>query len=470
MLNYFNFKKFGRLYLITNDTGKYQFITEDTFKSLIQKNELPEDVYNKLKENFFIYDEHDSVFTEKIKYYIRDNKNYLFSATVLHIFVLTNVCNMSCVYCQAKDDINIVHHMMTNEIAEKSVDIALSSPSRYLTFEFQGGEPLANFEVLRHIVEYTEEHKKGKIISFSIVTNLSLLTEEILDFLIEHKINISTSLDGNEILHNSNRSFQNGESTYDVVIDRIKTIQGRGYEVGAIQTTTRESLRYAKEIIDTYVSCNQTSIFVRPLTQLGTAERVWDKVGYTASEFLEFYETCLRYIIRLNQEGIDICERHAVIFLKKILDGYSENYMELRSPCGASIGQIAYFYDGAIFTCDEGRMLYEMGNDAFKLGNVFESSYDDLVQSSTCKAVCVASLLEGQLNCCDCVYQPYCGTCPVINLAQENDLFFRNTQSFRCQIYGGMLDIIFSILQDNKLEEMKVFNKWLGVECDEQKE
>ena len=51
LLNYFNFKKFGRLYLITNDTGKYQFITEDTFKSLIQKNELPEDVYKTYFEN-----------------------------------------------------------------------------------------------------------------------------------------------------------------------------------------------------------------------------------------------------------------------------------------------------------------------------------------------------------------------------------------------------------------------------------
>ena len=105
-----------------------------------------------------------------------------------------------------------------------------------------------------------------------------------------------------------------------------------------------------------------------------------------------------------------------------------------------------------------------MGNDTFKLGNVFENTFDDFIQSPTCKATCVSSLLEGQLNCCDCVYQPYCGTCPVINLAQEKNLFFKNAKSYRCRVYGGMLDIIFQILQEYKSDEIKVFNKWIGVE------
>lgn len=51
-------------------------------------------------------------------------------------------------------------------------------------------------------------------------------------------------------------------------------------------------------------------------------------------------------MIRLNQKGVRIIEGHARIFLRKILGGFSENYMELRSPCGAAVGQIAYYYDG----------------------------------------------------------------------------------------------------------------------------
>ena len=105
-------------------------------------------------------------------------------------------------------------------------------------------------------------------------------------------------------------------------------------------------------------------------------------------------------------------EGHAATFFSKILHGYPVNYMELRSPCGATLGQMAYYTNGDVFTCDEGRMLYEMGNDAFRLGNVWENTYSQLVHSSTCRAVCLASITESIPGCCDCVYQPYCGVCP----------------------------------------------------------
>lgn len=42
--------------------------------------------------------------------------------------------------------------------------LALQSPSDNLTFEFQGGEPLLNFETIKAMIEYCEENK-GKRIS-----------------------------------------------------------------------------------------------------------------------------------------------------------------------------------------------------------------------------------------------------------------------------------------------------------------
>lgn len=52
--------------------------------------------------------------------------------------------------------------MMSIETARKAVDIALSSNSENLTFEFQGGEPLTNFDVIKFIVTYSEEKCEGK--------------------------------------------------------------------------------------------------------------------------------------------------------------------------------------------------------------------------------------------------------------------------------------------------------------------
>jgi len=41
----------------------------------------------------------------------------------------------------------------------------------------------------------------------------------------------------------------------------------------------------------------------------------------------------------------------------KILTENDPNFLDSRSPCGACIGQVAYNYDGKVYTCDEGRMF-----------------------------------------------------------------------------------------------------------------
>ncbi len=460
-INYFNFSPFNDEYLLTNDAGEYAFLEGKDLQALINKRELSEAVANRLKAAHMIFD-NEEVFISDYKDYIKWNKRYLFSATALHIFVLNNECNMRCIYCQAKDEESISRCYMNKATAEKCVDIALSSPAKSLTFEFQGGEPLLNFDVLKFIVEYSEKKKGGKHIEYNLVSNLTVLTDEMLEFLTANEIGVCTSVDGPKELHDVNRPFLSGTGSYDAVKRQIKRLSNAGVRVSAIQTTTKQSLSYPQEIVDEYCLMGQNELFIRPLTKLGTAAKSWDRIGYSAEEFLDFYEACFNYILQLNKKGTIIREKHAVLFLKKILCGVSDNYMELRSPCGASIGQIAYYADGNIFTCDEGRMLYEMGNPAFMLGNAFENTYDELMQSPICKAVCVSSLLEGQLTCSDCVFQPYCGVCPVINLAHEHDIFAKKARSFRCEVYGGILSILFHLLHEKDEETMRILYSWIG--------
>lgn len=155
MINYFNFKKLNNKYLLTNDLGRYMFTNFDQLKSMITNNvDFNSDFGRKATENFFCYNGSAQAFSELLKPYYRDSKNYLFSATSLHIFVVTNACNMKCVYCQAQSGKCIPNGMMSESTAQKAVDIALSSPGKYLSFEFQGGEPLINFDVIKYIVEY----------------------------------------------------------------------------------------------------------------------------------------------------------------------------------------------------------------------------------------------------------------------------------------------------------------------------
>lgn len=459
-LNYFNFKKFNNQVLMTNDLGKYAFIDSNDLSKVLTGNvDLESPLGKTLLDSMMIYDESNISYSADNKYALREIKGYLNNATSLHIFVVTTLCNMRCVYCQANNGHNDSHLVMSKEIAEKSVDIALQSPEPNLCFEFQGGEPLLNFDIVKHIIEYAEENKGNHEIVYSLVSNLTLITDEILEFLVNHNVGISTSLDGPEDVHNANRPFADGSPTFGEVKKKIEKLQSRGIHVGAIETTTKKSIDNPERIVRTYAELGFDSIFLRPLTPLGKAKLHWDEIGYTSDEFIAFYNRALDEIIRCNLQGTYIKEDHASILIKRI-KGESVNYMELRSPCGAGTGQLAYYADGNIFTCDEGRMFSEMGDDTFKLGNVFESSYKDVVGNSVCKTVCSASILETIPSCCDCVYQPYCGTCPVVNYAMEGDLIEKQPRGYKCRIYAGILDAIFSKFQEDERDIISILNSW----------
>lgn len=460
--NYFNFKQWKDKMLLTNEQGRYILLGKRDFLNLVNKRYdlLSKEILQTLKDRFFIYDIDEDVFIEKVANAYRDNKQYLFSATSLHIFVMTNACNMCCVYCQAQDSAQEKKGKMQEMTAKAAVDIALQSPNEYLTFEFQGGEPLLNFETIKYIVEYSEQNKNHKQIQYSLVTNTLLLNEEMMQFFKKYDVSISTSLDGCKEVHNSNRPKIDGDGTYDYVSRNIKWLQSNDIQVGAIETTTKISLKNAEKIIETYHNLGLNHLFIRPLTPLGYAKEHWAEIGYEPEEFLKFYKQCILILLEHNRNGIRMSEGHARIFLKKILTGYSENYMELRSPCGAGIGQMAYYYDGNIYTCDEGRMVAEMGDQMFCLGNVNYSTYDDLMENRVCKVTCQASVLESLPGCCDCVYHPYCGVCPVISYASDNSIYTRESNVYRCKIYKGILDILFEILLEEPGAE-DILKAWI---------
>lgn len=460
-LNYFNFEKLGDRYLLTNDLGVYYFMKEDDFSGLVA-GDLPEQsqVYRELLERQFIYEGSAHMFAQKAGLGLRNYKNYMFLPPVLHIFVVTKNCNQKCIYCQASTEESLEFDM-SGETARLAVDIALKSPASKLTFEFQGGEPLKNFPVIRLIVEYAEQVRGDKQIEYTIVSNLTYLDAEIADFIREHGITLSTSLDGNGELHNRNRPIPH-ENALELLMDRIRFARSQGIAVTAIQTTTRQSLSLYREIVDQYLVAGMGTIFLRPLTPLGYAKERWGRIGYTPEEFLKFYRNAFDYIIQCNLRGKPMVEGHAAIFLGKILRQLPQNYMELRSPCGGALGQIAYYYNGNIYTCDEARMLAEMGDQTFCLGNVHTADFRQIMSQPVCRMLAVSSCLEGLPMCADCVYSPYCGTCPVVNWAEYGTVYPQMALNGRCRIYKGILRILFEKLEQGDPSVTAVLESMAG--------
>ena len=75
-----------------------------------------------------------------------------------------------------------------------------------------------------------------------------------------------------------------------------------------------EYCEQTKEIVDEYVKLGIESITIRPLTKLGKAESNWESIGYTAEEFLEFYQKALDYIIQKNNQGYFLKENILFIY------------------------------------------------------------------------------------------------------------------------------------------------------------
>lgn len=458
--------------LMTNDLGGSVIIKEKDFKRYINKKiKETEPIYQTLQQCGFIKNSMD--FNTLFDTWKNAN-SYLFRGPSLHILVLTLRCDHKCIYCQSQAvGENDKSTDMSFETAKRAVDMCFNTTSQKITIEFQGGEPLLNWDVLKKTVEYIKEKEKNsdKIVTVSVVTNFSYMDEEKADFLLKNEISICSSLDGPEDLHNKNRILSKSNSYKNTVrwikffYDKYKNQKDLNYRIfkpSALLTVSRYSLEYPKEIIDEYVNNGLDSVFIRPLSPIGFAKKHWDIIGYTPEEFFDFYRKALYYILDLNLKGKKVYEKTCQTLAFKTLAFKDAGYADLRCPCGAGIGQVAYNFNGDIYTCDEGRMLGWGGSELFKIGNLYSSTYSDIINAPSTKMCALVSNLEAQPKCFRCVYMPFCGVCPVINQEENNNPWGNNVVSYRCKIITYIMDEFFKLLDSPKYS--KVIHKWIEVE------
>jgi hypothetical protein len=303
--------------LITNDFGDWLLLTPDEFRSFIEGGPQPgEPLYEKLREANFIAKDMD-VRAQAERW--RRKKQYLFHGPTLHGLVLTHRCNHGCQYCHSSVvGMERTDTDMSFEVAERAVDVAFQSTAWGITIEFQGGEPTANWDVLRHVVEYATRKNQdvGKILSFALVTNLSLMDDDRLAFLLDNKVQICTSLDGPADLHNKIRIFKNGNS-HELLVQWMKKINERYREMGLDTNHYRVEALHAHGRASPRLASSTSS----SRSAAAPSSSVLDPFGFAAKSIRpsatdgrpEFYANAADYIIELNRQGVQVMERHAVI-------------------------------------------------------------------------------------------------------------------------------------------------------------
>ncbi|WP_230457410.1 His-Xaa-Ser system radical SAM maturase HxsB [Legionella pneumophila] len=461
----FNFAHFdSNRYILTNMVGEYLIVEHEDLSKLINKNlSAGTELYNNLVSKHFIYDPTANVAINLLALKYRTKKSLLPDFTSLHIFVVSLRCDHSCPYCQvSRQNLDTARFDMTRETADRGIEFAFRSPSMTLKFEFQGGESLLNFDLIKYIVLKVKERNQfeNRELQFVIATNLAFIDEEKLRFCNEHSILISTSLDGPEDLHNKNRP-RPGKNSYQLTIDGIKKVREHlgFHNVSALMTTTKASLLRVKDIIDEYLRLGFNSIFLRPLSPYGFAIRTKSYKKYDTDEWLKFYFEGLNYIIQLNKNGYYFSEQYASIILNKMFTPTEPGYVDLQSPAGIGISAIVFNYNGDVYASDEARMLAEMNDFTFKLGNLQENTYEQIIGSERLLDVLEQTMTESVPGCSECAYQPFCGTDPVFHHATQGDRIGHKPSSQFCYKNMEIFKYLIHLLEDH--ETKKILLSWV---------
>lgn len=171
---------------------------------------------------------------ERLEYY---SENILLRKFCLEV---TGDCNYRCTYCKktigkgykkhspdylseenARAGINYYFKKYTeffNKLSEDKKELLLEILPPSLSW--YGGEPFLNFDLIKKSAAYFkslpwEEHSiKRDDFRFSSNTNLSIMNEEILEFLTENRVHLFASLDGPAEEHDRCRVFKNGGGTF----------------------------------------------------------------------------------------------------------------------------------------------------------------------------------------------------------------------------------------------------------------
>lgn len=281
---------------------------------------------------------------------------------------VTKLCNLNCKYCyEGEKKCAGINNFMNEETLHRAIDYIINEyPKGINCIQFFGGEPLLNKDIIKKTIEYCTkvcEEKKLKSPAYTIVTNGTLIDEEVHNLFNKYFKRITISLDGKKKVNDINRIFLNSnESVYDSVVQKLKKYSDRNYKVDIQMTITEEQFENNSVSIDDYIHLKELgaeSIQISPL--IITKGYHIDDIDEYNKKIIDFFNQCYDYELR----NIDKTNFYKLISLvdnlknKRICDHY----------CGAGFWDISVDASGDIYPCF---MFNE--NARFIMGNVFEDS------------------------------------------------------------------------------------------------
>jgi uncharacterized protein len=262
---------------------------------------------------------------------------------------ITHDCNLRCGYCYAEGGTYRGERtLMTQETARRCIDFLLqnSGENRHLSLVFFGGEPLLNLEAIRAAIDHgqREEVRWGKEIDFSLTTNATLTSEEIVRFLNENRVGVTVSLDGPPQVHDRARIFPEGHGSYEATARGVRLLlESHCTRPMAARVTVTQGVGNLEE---TFFHLREMGFFQVGFCPVATQ----DKRYALSPEDLSSFLTQLRRLARLCLEEAKGGKIPALSNLSNLLQilhqGQRRPY-----PCGAGLGLLGIDPKGKLHPC-----------------------------------------------------------------------------------------------------------------------
>ena len=360
------------------------------------------------------------------------SQNLLLEKHLVELLV-TEKCNLACIYCLAGSSIK--NPSMTEEIAIRAIDSAfMMSEAHSITFEFSGGEPFLQFELLNKLTEYIRSHSGGSCrdVYITVQTNATLLTQKHIEWLKNNKIYIGISLDGSADTQNFSRPMVGGCESYERTMRGLKLLKKNGVPFGVLIVLSRANVAKVRDLIDFLVKNEINSFKINPIAYLGTGKINWDYIGITTEEIIKFFKEFASIIVA---DGSLLLEDNLASMLWR-LTSKLKNTRCIGSHCGAGITFQAINPKGDIYPCGRATQISDV-----KIGNIFDGFNNLSAPGINNKNIREISdrVTSGIVGCSNCYYRNLCQAgCPVLALEKYGTIqapspecnFFREMYPF----------------------------------------
>lgn len=319
------------------------------------------------------------------------------------------ICNLDCSYCFFLDKEALYpgdRFRMSDQILEAYLSQYLAGqPDGEVVIAWQGGEPtLMGVDFFKRATALADRFRRPRqVLTHTIQTNGTLLTDEWADFLADRGFLVGLSVDGPAEMHDAYRVDKRGGPTFDRVVAGLRRLQERNVDVNVLctvhaanQAHPLQVYRYFRDDLGLMFHQYIPIVEPDPTSSNGVSERTVDPVAWG------------HFLVALFDEWVvnDVGSVYVQLFDASLATwcGLESPLCIFRETCGDAL---ALGHSGDLHSCDH------FVDPEHLLGNIMDTSIVEMVASPLQRAFGQSKADRLSPTCRSCEVRFAChGECP----------------------------------------------------------